>query len=121
MFFRRACQRKNKKSGVSAAKIEFGVYRQTETDAYRRRFFLYMRELSAIIYVPEFKGSRNCEIVAVIIAILVFVGVIVLAVWGGILISDYNNRCGIIPISAAAVISLAQITAGIILRIKNSK
>ena len=49
--FRRACQRKNKKSGVSAAKIEFGVYRQTETDAYRRRFFLYMRELSAIIYV----------------------------------------------------------------------
>ncbi len=73
------------------------------------------------LVVPEFKGSRNCEIVAVIIAILVFVGVIVLAVWGGILISDYNNRCGIIPISAAAVISLAQITAGIILRIKHSK
>ena len=56
-----------------------------------------------------------------IIAILVIIGVIALAVWGGILISDYNNRCGIIPISAAAVISLAQITAGIILRIRNSK
>ena len=74
-----------------------------------------------LLVVLEFKGSRKCEIVAVIIAILVFVGVIALTVWGGILISDYNNRCGIIPISAAIVISLAQITAGIIFRIKNSK
>ena len=30
VFFRRACQRKNEKCGVNAAKIEFGVYRQTE-------------------------------------------------------------------------------------------
>lgn len=74
-----------------------------------------------LLVVPEFKGSRKCEIVAAAIAILVFIVVIALAVWGGILISDYNNRCGIIPISAAIVISLAQITAGIILRIKNSK
>ena len=30
VFFRRACQRKNEKCGVNAAKIEFGDYRQTE-------------------------------------------------------------------------------------------
>ena len=53
MFFRRACQRKNEKSGVSAAKIEFGVYRQTETDANKCRFFLYMRTIGVIIYVMK--------------------------------------------------------------------
>ena len=29
VFFRRTCQRKNEKSGVTAAKTEFRVYRQT--------------------------------------------------------------------------------------------
>mgnify|MGYP005946328779 CR=1 FL=1 len=89
-------------------------------DFFVEMFFDAYSELMLLV-VPEFKGSRKCEIVAVIIAILVFIGVIALAMWGGILISDYNNRCDIIPISAAIVISLAQITAGIILRIKNSK
>ena len=30
VFFRRTCQRKNKKCGVNAAKIIFGVYQQTD-------------------------------------------------------------------------------------------
>ena len=29
VFFRRTCQRKNEKSGITAAKTEFRVYRQT--------------------------------------------------------------------------------------------
>ena len=89
-------------------------------DFFVEMFFDVYSELMFLI-VPEAKGSRKCVIAVVIIAILVFIGVIELAVWGGILISDYNNRCGIIPISAAVVISLAQIIAGIILRIRNSK
>ena len=82
-------------------------------DFFVEMFFDVYSELMFLI-VPEAKGNRKCEIVVVIIAIFVFVGVIALAVWGGILISDYNNRCGIIPISAAVVISLAQIIAGIL-------
>ena len=40
VFFRRACQRKNEKCGVNAAKIEFVVYRQTDIilQEFRRRF-----------------------------------------------------------------------------------
>ena len=30
VFFRRTCQRKNKKCGVTAARIDFKIYRQTE-------------------------------------------------------------------------------------------
>ena len=77
-------------------------------DFFVEMFFDVYSELMFLI-VPEAKGSRKCVIAVVIIAILVFIGVIALAVWGGILIS------------AAVVISLAQIIAGIILRIRNSK
>ena len=40
VFFRRACQRKNERCGVNAAKIEFGFYKQTGIilQEFRRRF-----------------------------------------------------------------------------------
>ena len=41
VFFRRACQRKNKKCGVNAAKIEFWVYRQTVRQP-RNRLALFL-------------------------------------------------------------------------------
>ena len=93
---------------------------ETVAEFFFEIFFEVYGELMFLI-VPEAKRNMKCEIVTVVIAILVFIGVIALAVWGAILISDYNNRYGIIPISAAVVISLAQITAGIILRIKHNK
>ena len=93
---------------------------ETVAEFFFEIFFEVYGELMFLI-VPETKRNMKCEIVTVVIAISVFIGVIALAVWGVVLISDYNNRCGIIPISAAIVISLAQITAGIILRIKHNK
>ena len=39
VFFRRTCQRKNKKCGVTAAKTDFVVYRQTESSEIRSFLF----------------------------------------------------------------------------------
>ena len=39
VFFRRTCQRKNEKSGVAAAKIEFEVYLQAERGGCRPLIF----------------------------------------------------------------------------------
>ena len=46
VFFRRACQRKNKKCGVNAAKIEFWVYRQTVRQPRNRLALFFMSFLS---------------------------------------------------------------------------
>ena len=67
------------------------------------------------LVIPEKRMSKKYIMIAKVIAILVFIGVIALALWGAILISDYNNMAGVIPISVAVVISLAQIIAGIVL------
>ena len=67
------------------------------------------------LIIPEKKMSKRYVIIAKAIAIFVFIGVIALVLWGAILISDYNNLMGIVPISIAVVISLAQIIAGIVL------
>jgi hypothetical protein len=67
------------------------------------------------LVIPEKRMNKKYIIIAKAIAILGFIGVIALVLWGAILIADYNNRIGIIPISIAIFISLAQIVAGIIL------
>ena len=45
----------------------------------------------------------------------------IFSVWGAILLTDYNNHLGYIPIAIALVISIAQIVAGVILYNKKSK
>ena len=67
------------------------------------------------LIVPEKRTSKKYAIIAKVIAVLVFIGVIALVLWGAILIADHNNLIGIVPISIAAGISLAQIIAGIVL------
>ena len=67
------------------------------------------------LIIPEKRMNKKYVIVTKVIAILVFVGVIALALWGVALISEYNRLIGILPLSIAAVISLAQIVAGIVL------
>ena len=67
------------------------------------------------LIIPGKRMGKKYVIIAKAIAVLVFIGVIALAVWGAILISDYNNMIGIVPISIAVVISLTQIIAGIVL------
>lgn len=67
------------------------------------------------LIIPEKKMNKKYVMIAKTVAVLVFLGVIALALWGVVLISEYNDLAGIIPISIAAIISLAQIVAGIVL------
>ena len=71
------------------------------------------------LIIPEKKRGKGYVLISKIIAVTVFLGVIALAIWGAILITDYDNLRGIFPIAAAVIISLAQIIAGVLLFKKN--
>ena len=65
--------------------------------------------------IPEKRMSKKYVMIAKAVAVLVFLGVLTLAFWGIFLISEDHNLIGIVPISIAVCISLAQIIAGIVL------
>ena len=67
------------------------------------------------LIVPEKRTNKKYIIITKIIAILVFIGVAALTLWGAFLITERDNLIGILPISIAALISLIQIIVGIIL------
>ena len=67
------------------------------------------------LIVPEKRMNKKYVMLTKVIAVLVFLGVIALALWGVVLISEYNDLLGILPISIAVLVSLAQIVAGIVL------
>lgn len=67
------------------------------------------------LIIPEKRLNKKYVIITKIIAVLVFIGVIALVLWGAVLITEQNNLAGILPISIGAVISLGQIVAGILL------
>jgi hypothetical protein len=79
-------------------------------------FELYLEMM--ILIVPKDKRSKKLRLITGIIAIIGIIAVIALFIWGAVLIADYDNMLGIIPIAIAAVISLTQIIAGIVLYIK---
>jgi len=68
-----------------------------------------------LLIVPEKNVSKKHIWVAKIAAILVLLGIFALVIWGGVLIAEYHNLWGIVPILIAVVLSLIQIVAGIIL------
>lgn len=68
-----------------------------------------------MLIVPEKNISKKHKNIAKVIAILVLFVVLALAFWGIVLIVDYNNLLGIIPLAVAIIISLAQIILSIIL------
>lgn len=68
-----------------------------------------------LLIIPEKKLNRKYVILTKIIALTVLVAVFALVLWGTVLIADRGNLFGIVPIVIAAVISLAQIVAGIVL------
>ena len=72
-----------------------------------------------LLIIPEKGRSKGYVIVSKIIALAVILGVLALVIWGAILISDYDNMLGIIPISIGVLISLVQIVTGIVLYKKN--
>ena len=80
--------------------------------------FEFYLELMLLI-IPEKNRSKKYIWISKILAVAVLLAVIALAIWGMVLISNYNNLWGIAPIGAAIVISLTQIIAGIVLYQKN--
>lgn len=83
-------------------------------------FEIYV-ELMMYIVPEEKASSKKYRTIAILIASAVLLGVFALFIWGCVLISDYNNKLGIIPIVIAIFISIIQIIAGFILHNKKSK
>lgn len=68
-----------------------------------------------LLVIPEKNVSKKHIWLAKVLLILAVLGILALFVWGIVLIADYNDLRGIIPIAIAAALSLAQIIAGIVL------
>lgn len=68
-----------------------------------------------LLVIPEKNASKKHIWIAKIMAILVVLGIFALVIWGGVLIADYHNMWGVVPIAIAVVLSFAQIIAGILL------
>ncbi len=78
-------------------------------------------ELMMYIVPEEKASSKKYRTITILVATVVLFGVLALFIWGCVLISDYNNELGIIPIVIAIAISIIQIVAGFILHDKKSK
>ncbi|MBQ8428673.1 MAG: hypothetical protein IJX30_01040 [Clostridia bacterium] len=73
------------------------------------------------LIVPEDKRRRKHRVIVAIIAIVFTLGLMALGLWGVYLIADRENLWGILPLAAAILLSIVQITAGIILYNKRDK
>ncbi len=81
-------------------------------------FFEIYGELMFLI-VPEKNRSKKTVFLSKLIATLVLLGVVALAIWGLVLVFEYENMWGTVPVAAAVIVSLAQIIAGIVLYKRN--
>lgn len=78
---------------------------------------IYMEMMMLI--VPERKTtSRAYRTLAIVIALVGVTATMVSLIFGLTLIIDHNNMMGIIPLTIAAVLSVGQITMGIIVAIR---
>ena len=68
-----------------------------------------------VLIVPEKNASKKHILIAKILAVCVSIALAAFVIWGFVLIVDYNNMWGIVPITIAIILSLAQIVAGIVL------
>ncbi len=68
-----------------------------------------------VLIIPEKNASKKHILIAKILAVCVSIALVALVIWGFVLIVDYNNMWGIVPIAIAVILSLAQIVAGIVL------
>lgn len=72
--------------------------------------------------VPEEKAtSKKYKTIICFIAIMVLLGVFALFIWGCVLIFDYDNKLGLIPIAVSIVILIVQIILGFILHNRKSE
>lgn len=80
---------------------------------------IYM-ELMMLI-VPEEKRGKKHYRIATVIAVLCMLGIMALGVWGIVWIAEYDNMLGLIPLTFALLLSVAQIVLGVILFIKRNR
>ncbi|MBQ8254007.1 MAG: hypothetical protein IJY94_00715 [Clostridia bacterium] len=77
---------------------------------------IYM-ELMMLVVPEENRTKKRYRVPAIIIALIGIAATIASLVYGLHLVIDKDDLLGIIPIAIAALLSLAQITAGIVIRI----
>ena len=71
-----------------------------------------------MLVVPEEKATKKrYRVLAIIIALIGIAAIIASFIYGLHLIIDKNNLLGIIPVVIAVILSVAQIAAGIIIRL----
>lgn len=68
-----------------------------------------------LLIVPSKNATKKHLFFAKLIAIIALLGVFALIIYGAILVFDYNNLWGLIPLALALIISIIQIVLGIIL------
>ena len=67
-----------------------------------------------ILIVPEKNVTKAHRFFAKLFAIFMLLLIFALVIYGAILLTDYGNKLGIIPIVIAIIISIIQIVLGII-------
>ena len=82
-------------------------------------FEIYLELMMHIVPEKE-ESSKKYRMIAFLIAIIVLLGVLALFIWGCVLIVDYENKLGLIPIIIAVIFSIIQIIAGFVLHDKKS-
>ncbi len=73
------------------------------------------------LIVPEERRGRRHYVWTKVLAIVLTLGIMALGVWGGVMIFEEKNGLGWIPFSIAALLSILQITLGIVLHIRRYK
>lgn len=73
------------------------------------------------LIVPEDKRSKKHYLWAKILAVVCTLGVLALALWGGVTVFEDKKLWGWIPLGIAILFSALQITVGIVLFIKRNK
>ena len=71
--------------------------------------------------VPEEKRKKKHRTIALIVAIFMLMLYCALAIWGVYLLNDKQNLWGILPLTVAIVLSLAQIVCGILLQVRKRR
>ena len=77
---------------------------------------IYM-ELMMLVVPEEKTTKKRYRVLAAIIALIGIAATIASLVYGLYLIIDNDNLLGIIPIAVAVILSISQITAGIVIRL----
>ena len=77
-------------------------------------FFELYLELMLFIVPDEGKTSKKHRNIAILLALTVLFLTLALFIWGCVLVCDYGNYFGFIPIIIATAISVTQIVLGFI-------